>query len=204
MRKVIYIIFISFHILSAESSKDASFQRIARAIEEKKIYLAKSELEKLTSEYGNDPTIEFYQAELWTLEGEEEYIKENYIKANELFTKAYHVWPSNDLVRRRYEELKSSKLINKKRTNLFNNSTIGNHLKNEKKTEELKINEIMIDLKEIKGQNTLLLKESEYKFQYSIWILLGISYLFLIGLLVYIAHLRMVVKFLEKRIDENS
>ena len=106
---ILILTFISGIIFSEEN---ANYPEIRSAIDNKNIYLAKKELNKYFPENPNDPSLTFYQAEIWILEGESEYQKSNLRNAYEYFSKAHSVWPSHPTVRRRMEELRGKRLSN--------------------------------------------------------------------------------------------
>lgn len=94
---------------------------------------AQREIDKLSVDTPNDPTLNYYQTEVWFNKGEQEYKANNFKKALEYYEKAYQFWSGNPLLSERIkdtkEKIKNPLSLNKFDTQnsnsaLLNNSTV--------------------------------------------------------------------------------
>lgn len=188
-----------FYISISPQTNDLDFSKISRAIQERNLFTAKRELAKFLPENSNDPKVSFYQTEIWILEGEEEYKNKNFQIAKELYSKAYKTWPSNELVRRRYEELQKPRFYAQKKGKNEKLNLSEKHISSdsEKKQKE-EIRSIIFEMNQEKKEGSSFKEWSTIDS-----LLIGIILLILVTNIGYNIYLRRILILLEKRWEKN-
>ncbi len=110
-RLVIIILSFSFPlipILSQEftESKQTKYPHIKELLVAKLNDQAQREIDKLIIDAPNDPTLNYYQTEVWFNKGEQEYKASNFKKALEYYEKADQFWSGNPLLSERIKDTK--------------------------------------------------------------------------------------------------
>lgn len=95
--------FLLFHL--PLFSQDMTNSHIKQLIQTRQLAKARQELAIAMQGNENDPTLNLYQTELWIIEGETYYNSGQYKKALEIYQEAARRYPSNPMVKLKYEEM---------------------------------------------------------------------------------------------------
>ncbi|HNI91162.1 MAG TPA: hypothetical protein PKX55_23620, partial [Leptospiraceae bacterium] len=121
--------------------------------------IPRKKIDKLSIDAPNDPTLNYYQTEIWYSKGEQEYSAGNFKKALGYYEKAYQYWSANPLLVERIKDVKE-KLKNPKRSNLENSKTSLdeiNNISDEQVSTSVSINSRAIDSLSLKNRNVNLI-----------------------------------------------
>jgi tetratricopeptide (TPR) repeat protein len=129
---ILLFLFLLIPILSQELSENKTkYPHIKELLVAKLNDQAQREIDKLSVDIPNDPTLNYYQTEVWFNKAEEEYKVSNFKKALEYYEKAYQFWSGNPLLSERIRDAKekiqnphSQNMLPTQNSNsaLFNNS----------------------------------------------------------------------------------
>ncbi len=86
-------------------SQDMTNSHIKQLIQTRQLAKARQELAIAMQGNENDPTLNLYQTELWIIEGETYYNSGQYKKALDIYQEAARRYPSNPMVKLKYEEM---------------------------------------------------------------------------------------------------
>lgn len=86
-------------------AQDMTNSHIKQLIQTRQLAKARQELAIAMQGNENDPTLNLYQTELWIIEGETYYNSGQYKKALEIYQEAARRYPSNPMVKLKYEEM---------------------------------------------------------------------------------------------------
>ncbi|HMV44767.1 MAG TPA: tetratricopeptide repeat protein [Leptospiraceae bacterium] len=86
-------------------AQDTTNSHIKQLIQTRQLAKAREELNIAMQGNENDPTLNLYQTELWIIEGETYYNSGQYKKAMEIYQKAVDRYPSNPMVKMKYQEM---------------------------------------------------------------------------------------------------
>ncbi len=100
-----FLYFMILIFLNSEESTISEHSNIKKLIETGQLQKAKKELSLAMQGNENDPTLNFYQTELWIAEGESYFAQGQYKIAMEIYEKAIQEYPSNPLVKSKYKEM---------------------------------------------------------------------------------------------------
>ena len=103
MKFTFYFFILIF--LHSEESIPSEHSNIKKLIETNQLQKAKLELGLAMKGNENDPTLNFYQTELWIAEGESYFANGQYKIAMEIYEKAIKEYPSNPLVKSKYKDM---------------------------------------------------------------------------------------------------
>ncbi len=107
LRRFIFLTFLYAFLLFQLPlfSQDMTNSHIKQLIQTRQLSKARQELAIAMQGNENDPTLNLYQTELWIIEGEVYYNSGQYKKALEIYQEAARRYPSNPMVKLKYEEM---------------------------------------------------------------------------------------------------
>lgn len=109
---ILFSAMLSFPVLLfSQDTGNTGYALIKQLIQTKQLSKAREELRLAMIGNENDPTLNLYQTELWIMEGDSFNASGQYKKALEIYEKAIQYYPSNPMVKLKYEEM-----VNKMKT----------------------------------------------------------------------------------------
>ncbi len=102
---IIFMLIFFQSILFSQEAINSQYSHIKQLIISKQLNKAREEIKLAMAGNENDPTLNLYQTELWIAEGEFYYNSGQYKLALEIYEKAIQQYPSNPMVKMKYQEM---------------------------------------------------------------------------------------------------
>ena len=105
VKKIFLFLLLFSTSLFPQEANNSEYSHIKQLILSKQLNKAKEEIKLAMTGNENDPTLNLYQTELWIAEADSYYAAGQYKRALEIYEKAIEQYPSNPMVKMKYQEM---------------------------------------------------------------------------------------------------
>ncbi len=125
------LVCLAFPLYTQENTFD--YSHIKNMIDSKRVVDARKEIDFALKNNPNDPTLNFYNTELWILEADYFSERGEYARAIPLYEKVKELYPSNPLVKNKYDSAKAKLQTNSNEVTVKNTISVEPELETKEK-----------------------------------------------------------------------